>query len=104
MTRARRLYDAIRATLQSAINHRGSSISDYVDVAGASGGFQNLHNVYGKAGSPCPRCGAAIRRTVIAQRGTDYCPKCQRVTDLFVPTLCRIVSTTFTTLFIAFMS
>ena len=79
MTRARRLYDAIRATLQSAINHRGSSISDYVDVAGASGGFQNLHNVYGKAGSPCPRCGAAIRRTVIAQRGTHYCPKCQRV-------------------------
>lgn len=78
-TRALRLYNAIRAVLENAIKHRGSSISDYVDADGARGGFQNLHQVYGKMGAACPRCGTPIRRIVIAQRGTHFCPKCQRV-------------------------
>jgi formamidopyrimidine-DNA glycosylase len=76
--RARRLYDAIQSTLRAAIEHRGSSISDYVDSSGARGGFQLLHNVYGKAGQPCPKCGSPIRRLLIAQRGTHFCPRCQR--------------------------
>ena len=65
--------------LQMAVEHRGSSISDYVDSAGKAGEFQNLHNVYGRAGEPCPRCGTRIRRIVVGQRGTHYCPRCQRV-------------------------
>ena len=77
--RALRLYDAIRGVLRSAIENRGSSISDYVDADGRRGSFQNLHQVYGKAGSKCARCGGEIRRTVIAQRGTHFCPKCQRI-------------------------
>lgn len=76
--RALRLYEAIQNTLRLAIEHRGSSISDYVDGSGARGGFQLLHNVYGRTGQPCPRCGSVIRRLVIAQRGTHFCPHCQR--------------------------
>ncbi|MBS1826393.1 MAG: DNA-formamidopyrimidine glycosylase [Acidobacteria bacterium] len=76
--RATALHTAIRDTLQLAIEHRGSSISDYVDASGERGGFQLLHQVYGKEGDPCVVCGHAIRRIVIAQRGTHYCPKCQR--------------------------
>jgi formamidopyrimidine-DNA glycosylase len=76
--RSRRLYDAIRGTLQLAIEHRGSSISDYVDAAGEKGGFQRFHQVYGREGQPCAQCGTPIKRIVIAQRGTHYCPKCQR--------------------------
>jgi formamidopyrimidine-DNA glycosylase len=34
--------------------------------------------VYAREGLPCVRCGAPIRRIVVAQRGTHYCPKCQR--------------------------
>lgn len=77
-SRAERMYQHLREVLQAAIAHRGSSISDYVDGAGQKGEFQNLHNVYGRAGEPCRRCGAAIRRIVLAQRGTHYCPHCQR--------------------------
>lgn len=77
--RAQRLYANLLAVLQLAIQYRGSSISDYVDGAGERGSFQQMHNVYGRAGEPCPRCGAPIRRIVIAQRGTHYCPRCQRV-------------------------
>ncbi len=76
--RARRLYDAIREVLASAIENRGSSVSDYVDAEGRRGAFQSLHQVYGKEGRPCPRCGSPIRRIVVAQRGTHYCPRCQR--------------------------
>jgi formamidopyrimidine-DNA glycosylase len=76
--RARRLYAAIREVLTLAIEHRGSSVSDYVDVEGRKGGFQQLHSVYGREGQPCPHCGTAIRRIVVAQRGTHFCPKCQR--------------------------
>lgn len=77
--RAERIYTSLVEVLQLAIQHRGSSISDYVDGAGERGAFQQLHNVYGRAGKPCPRCGALVRRIVMGQRGTHYCPRCQRV-------------------------
>lgn len=77
--RAARLLEAIVGVLNEAIAHRGSSVSDYVDAEGRKGGFQLRHNVYGREGKACPRCGTTIRRIVVAQRGTHYCPKCQRV-------------------------
>ncbi|HBY61744.1 MAG TPA: hypothetical protein DEH78_18125, partial [Solibacterales bacterium] len=76
--RAGALYRAVREVLELAIAHRGSSISDYVDAAGERGGFQLLHLVYGREGQPCKECGATVRRVVVAQRGTHYCPVCQR--------------------------
>jgi formamidopyrimidine-DNA glycosylase len=78
-SRAQQLLGAIVGVLNEAIEHRGSSVSDYVDAEGRRGGFQLRHNVYGREGQGCPRCGTAIRRIVVAQRGTHYCPKCQRV-------------------------
>lgn len=77
--RAGRLHTQLLEILHLSIANRGSSISDYVDAQGERGSFQQLHNVYGKKGEPCPRCSAPIRRTVLAQRGTHYCPRCQRV-------------------------
>lgn len=79
LNRARELHSCVLQILRAAIEHRGSSISDYVDTAGNQGSFQQLHCVYGRAGEPCPRCGAAIRRIVLGQRGTHYCPRCQHV-------------------------
>jgi formamidopyrimidine-DNA glycosylase len=76
--RAETLHANLAEVLHLAIEHRGSSISDYVDSAGERGAFQQLHRVYGRAGEPCPNCGTSIRRIVIAQRGTHYCPRCQR--------------------------
>ncbi len=73
-----KLYAAIQDVLSEASARGGSSISDYVDGEGRRGSFQERHQVYGKAGEPCLRCGAAIRRIVVAQRGTHYCPKCQK--------------------------
>ncbi len=72
------IHQAMREILMLAIEHRGSSISDYVDADGGRGGFQLLHNAYGREGEPCPRCGTPIKKILVAQRGTHYCPRCQR--------------------------
>jgi len=76
--RAALVHQAMREILQLAIEHRGSSISDYVDAGGQRGGFQLLHNAYGREGEPCMRCFTPIRKILITQRGTHYCPKCQK--------------------------
>lgn len=77
--RAESLHAAIVEVLEEAIAAGGSSISDYVDGAGRRGGFQNSHRVYGREGEPCPQCAAPVRKIVVAQRGTHYCPRCQRL-------------------------
>jgi formamidopyrimidine-DNA glycosylase len=76
--RIRKLVDAIREVLAEAIANKGSSISDYVDAEGARGSFQDLHRVYQRTGKPCVVCGTPIKRILVAQRGTHFCPHCQR--------------------------
>lgn len=76
--RAARLHQAMLDILSTAIRLKGSSISDYVDADGNKGSFQLQHQVYGRAGQPCPTCGTPIRRILVGQRGTHYCPVCQR--------------------------
>lgn len=76
--RAARLVQVIRELMAEAVAFRGSSVSDYVDTEGRRGSFQNRHQVYGREGLPCTRCGTAVRRIVLAGRGTHYCPRCQR--------------------------
>jgi formamidopyrimidine-DNA glycosylase len=76
--RAKKLYQAIRGILTHAIELGGSSISDYVNARGERGWFQMEHRVYGREGEPCANCGRPIRKILVAQRGTHYCPHCQK--------------------------
>lgn len=76
--RAAKLHQAIQEILTAAIASGGSSISDYVDAQGQKGWFQVRHCVYGREGEPCVNCGTPIRKIVVGQRGTHYCPRCQR--------------------------
>jgi formamidopyrimidine-DNA glycosylase len=69
----RALWQAIRRALRSGIRHNGASI----DWVYRGGGFQHLFRVYDRAGKPCSTCGTPIRRIVVGQRGTHYCPRCQ---------------------------
>ncbi|HEY1757465.1 MAG TPA: bifunctional DNA-formamidopyrimidine glycosylase/DNA-(apurinic or apyrimidinic site) lyase [Bryobacteraceae bacterium] len=76
--RAAKLHQAIREILTAAIEAGGSSISDYVDAEGRKGWFQVSHRVYGREGEACVKCGTPIKRIVVAQRSSHYCPKCQK--------------------------
>jgi formamidopyrimidine-DNA glycosylase len=72
------LAAALRRVLRRAIATGGSSISDYLAPDGADGAYQVERRVYARAGEPCAACGTPVRRIVVAQRGTHYCPRCQR--------------------------
>ena len=74
----RRLHRALVDVLERAVEMRGTSVDDYVDADGLRGGFQNKLSVYGRHGKPCERCGTPLVRTVLAQRGTWWCRKCQK--------------------------
>lgn len=70
---AARLLDAVRSVLQAGIRHHGASI----DWVYRGGDFQNYFLVYQRTGTPCRTCGTPVRRIVIGQRGTHFCPSCQ---------------------------
>ncbi len=76
--RAQALFTAIVDVLNLAIEHRGSTISNHTDACGEPGAFQTMHSVYGRTDLPCLFCGGPIKRIVLGQRGTHYCPRCQR--------------------------
>src|ERR1700680_2940024 len=60
------LHRVLRQILQKAIVLRGSSISDYLDAEGQPGEYQRHHRAYGREGEGCFRCGAVIRRAIVA--------------------------------------
>ncbi len=75
LAEVRALWRSLRTTLNQAIRHQGASI-DWV----YRGGRQQTHfRAYSRTGKPCPVCGTAIRRILVGQRSTHYCPGCQRL-------------------------
>ncbi|HAV13390.1 MAG TPA: DNA-formamidopyrimidine glycosylase [Opitutae bacterium] len=76
--RYQRLANNIKVVLAQAIEQGGTTLRDFLGADGKPGYFRIQLKVYGKAGEPCPNCGAAIRSLNIGQRNSFYCPKCQR--------------------------
>jgi formamidopyrimidine-DNA glycosylase len=78
----RRLYRSIRKVLRRGIESMGTTLgpglTNFRTLEGGYGNNKDNLSVFRKAGQPCPRCGTAIRRMVVAQRGTHICPRCQR--------------------------
>jgi formamidopyrimidine-DNA glycosylase len=72
------LHRALQEILRKAIVLRGSSISNFVDADGEPGAYQQHHRAYGREGQKCYRCGAIIRRAIVAGRSSFFCPHCQR--------------------------
>jgi formamidopyrimidine-DNA glycosylase len=73
-----RLRDGIIATLEAGLRSGGASVDDYRDARGERGGMQDEFLVHTREGKPCPRCGAEIRRIMVAGRSTYFCASCQR--------------------------
>lgn len=72
-TEAGALLRELRATLREAIELQGTDAGDGVVEYGSY-----EPRVYARENLPCHRCGTAIRRIVLGQRGTHFCPACQR--------------------------
>ena len=77
--KARELLESVRAILHKALAEGGTSFDEqYVNVNGESGYFSHSLNAYGQQGKPCSRCGTPIRRVTFMNRGSHFCPKCQK--------------------------
>ncbi len=72
---AEALREAIRSVLREGIRRNGASI----DWVYRGGEFQNYFRAYDREGMPCLNCGATIKRITVGQRGTHFCPNCQRL-------------------------
>ena len=78
--KAELLLADVRVVLAKALAEGGTSFdAQYVNVNGASGYFSHSLNAYGQQGKPCPHCGRPIVREQFMNRGSHFCPHCQRL-------------------------
>jgi formamidopyrimidine-DNA glycosylase len=73
------IRSAIRPVLEAGLRHGGTSLDDlaYLLPDGRAGNYMARLEAYGREDEPCSRCGGAIRRDVIGQRSSFWCPRCQ---------------------------
>lgn len=76
------LHRAIIKVLTTGVENIGTSLgaarANYFSVSGRRGNNQQALNVFRRDGLPCPRCHTIIKKIVLAQRGTHFCPNCQK--------------------------
>ncbi|MCZ6560139.1 MAG: bifunctional DNA-formamidopyrimidine glycosylase/DNA-(apurinic or apyrimidinic site) lyase [Gammaproteobacteria bacterium] len=72
------LVSKIREVLRRAIKAGGTTIRDFTGSEGTPGYFAQELLVYDRAGQPCPKCSAPVRRKVLGQRASYYCVACQQ--------------------------
>lgn len=78
--KAKRLLAEVRLVLAKALGEGGTSFdTQYLNVNGESGYFAHSLQAYGQHGKPCPRCGRPIIRETFMNRGSHFCPFCQRL-------------------------
>ena len=77
-TEAIKLHSAILQVIKLGIKYGGASASNYVQVSGLGGTYQDHFLVYKKEGQKCSRCGGIIKKIKLGGRGTFYCPGCQK--------------------------
>jgi formamidopyrimidine-DNA glycosylase len=70
-----RLYEAVRATLQSWILKLAAEADGKFPEKVTA--FRADMAVHGRFGQPCPRCGDKVQRIRYADNETNYCARCQ---------------------------
>ena len=73
-----RLVEAIQRVLAASIESGGTTLRDFLREDGAPGYFKQSLRVYDRAGAGCVRCAGVVKRSVLGQRATYFCPQCQR--------------------------
>ncbi|HEY4505472.1 MAG TPA: bifunctional DNA-formamidopyrimidine glycosylase/DNA-(apurinic or apyrimidinic site) lyase [Candidatus Paceibacterota bacterium] len=74
------MWKAMKVILKSSIKMGGDSMSDYRNVHGEKGRFQNAHKVYRRTKEKCLRknCSGTIKRKVIGGRSGHFCDTHQK--------------------------
>ena len=77
-TELKGVYQGAIRSLKASIKRRGTSSDNYLDLYGKKGTNVSYLKVYGRGGQECKRCGSDIKKVKMNQRGTHFCPKCQK--------------------------
>ncbi len=72
------LAGAVKQILAHAIERGGTTLRDFLAPDGAPGYFEQELLVYGRAGEACKVCRTPLRGSMLGQRATVWCPRCQR--------------------------
>ncbi|MFZ2522350.1 MAG: bifunctional DNA-formamidopyrimidine glycosylase/DNA-(apurinic or apyrimidinic site) lyase [Minisyncoccia bacterium] len=71
----KKIFKATKSILNKSIKMGGDSMSDYRNIYGEKGNFQNAHKVYRKTREKCLKkgCVGVIQRKIIGGRSTHFC-------------------------------
>ena len=72
-----KLVKSIKIILKRAIKMGGTTIKDFYSADGNEGYFSLKLNVYGRDSMICNNCDQKIIKSIIGQRATYSCTKCQ---------------------------
>jgi formamidopyrimidine-DNA glycosylase len=75
----KRLHSAIQEVLHKGIKNKGASTDTYFRPSGTKGAAHLEFQVAHRKGEDCPVCGGSVQRIVVRQRGTFFCPACQKL-------------------------
>ncbi len=73
-----KLVAAVKEVLLASIEMGGTTLRDFLNEKGEPGYFYQTLRVYDREGEPCRVCGTLVKRVVMSNRSTFYCPKCQK--------------------------
>lgn len=65
--------------MQQSINAHGTTVFSYKFDKNHTGEFQKYLMVYDRENQPCFACKTPIKKIKVKQRGTYFCPKCQKL-------------------------
>lgn len=84
-TKFKKMFSVMKPLLKRGIDFGGDSTSDYRNIYGLPGKFQNKHHVYRKTGKPCEKrgCNGVIIRKVVGGRSAHFCSVHQTPTPTF---------------------
>jgi len=73
------MFKALKETLKKGIDFGGDSMSDYKNINGEKGHFQDHHMAYRRTKLPCLKkmCKGIMAKTVVGGRSGHFCPKHQ---------------------------
>ncbi len=76
----KKIFSAMVDVLQTGIELGGDSMSDYRNIHGLRGGFQNSHKAYRRTKQPCLKkgCSGIILRKAIGGRSAHFCSNHQK--------------------------
>lgn len=74
------MFKAMKDLLKKGIDFGGDSMSDYRNIKGEKGKFQEHHRAYQRKGKPCDKkgCKGIIQRMIVGPRSAHFCPVHQK--------------------------